>query len=67
MSDNQQLDLIQSYLNNSKDTTEKEILEAIKVELEHRFPMQRVKIGNTCPRCGCKLYDNDNYCHDCGQ
>lgn len=67
MSDQRQIELIQSYLNNSKDVTEKEILNEIKEELEYRIPKERVRIGNICPRCRIQLYTDDNYCHDCGQ
>lgn len=47
----------------------REVSEATIAELTYRIEKLPVKTarGDTCPECGCYVYQDYHYCPDCGQ
>ena len=67
MTDQMQLSLINNYINNSKDDTERTILANIYTELSYRYPNERINPGSSCPSCGKYVDSKSLFCSNCGQ
>ena len=67
MTDQMQLSIIQTFIDNSKDANQKSILENIYTELTYRLPESRINPGSLCPRCHKFVDSKDTFCSSCGQ
>ena len=67
MISNKELELIQSYQNNSNDMIEKQLLSHILDEIKFRIPVERYHINGTCPKCGTHIDSKAQFCKYCGQ
>ena len=67
MTDQMQLSLLDAYIKNVEDSTEKKILIDIKNELSYRYPLERINPGSLCPKCNNYVDSKTLYCDQCGQ
>ncbi len=64
---NKELELIQSYQNNSNDMIEKQLLSNILNDIKFRIPVERHHTNGTCPNCETHIDSKSLFCKHCGQ